>query len=186
MNTVPAGTPVATALHIRPARVDDAGAMLSIYAPIVESTTISFELQPPSADEFAARIAKVSHAWIWLVAEHDGDVVGYAYGSQHRERPAYRYSTETSAYVAPAARGQGVGRRLYEALLPQLAARGYCHAYAGIAMPNAASVALHEAVGFRPVGRFPSVGRKFGAWHDVAWFHRALRAEPLEHDPPGA
>jgi L-amino acid N-acyltransferase YncA len=172
------------ALLLRPANVADVPAMLAIYEPIVQHTAISFELEPPSPAEFEQRLAKYSADWAWIVGEIDGAVVGYAYGSPHRERAAYRWSTETSAYVAEAARRNGVGAALYRALLPRLAARGYCNAYAGIALPNPASVALHQSVGFRPIGVFPSVGRKFGQWHDVGWFHCPLHAAPP--DEPSA
>jgi L-amino acid N-acyltransferase YncA len=163
---------------IRPAMPADAAGMLAIYAPIVRDTTISFEVVPPTLQEFEERVKKAASAWAWLVAERDGEVLGYAYGSSHRERVAYKWSTETSAYVHPDARGQGLGKRLYQSLFPLLAERGYCNVYAGIALPNEASVALHQAVGFRAIGQFPSVGRKFGKWHDVAWFHRKLREHP--------
>ena len=163
---------------IRPANLSDAAAMLAIYAPIVEHTAIFFEATPPTLQDFTARVQKYAQAWAWLVAEREGRILGYAYGTSHRERPAYKWSTETSAYVHAGARGQGVGTLLYRALFPVLAGKGYCNAYAGIALPNAASVALHESVGFRAIGQFPSVGRKFGEWHDVGWFHRNLRAEP--------
>ena len=163
---------------LRPATLADAASMLAIYAPIVRDTATSFELEPPSLEEFTGRVRKVLDRWEWLVAEQEGEVVGYAYGSVHRERPAYQWATETSAYVTPAARRLGVGRALYEALLPRLAERGYCNAYAGIALPNDASIALHHAVGFTHIGLFPTVGWKFGKWHDVAWMHRRLRAAP--------
>jgi L-amino acid N-acyltransferase YncA len=166
------------ALTIRPAVPGDAPAMLDIYAPVVAQTAISFELTAPTLSEFAERVRKLSAGWGWLVAECDGLLLGYAYGSPHRERAAYRWSTEVTAYVARAAQRQGIGRRLYDALLPQLADRGLCNAYAGIALPNDASMALHQSAGFRSIGVFPAVGRKFGRWHDVAWCHRALRAEP--------
>ena len=149
--------------------------MLAIYAPVVRETAISFELDPPSLDDFEARVAKYSAGWAWLVAELDGQILGYAYGSPHRERAAYRWSTETSAYVALGARKRGIGTRLYQALFPALGDRGYCNAYAGVTLPNEASVALHRAVGFSPIGIFPAVGRKFDKWHDVAWFYRCLR-----------
>jgi len=161
-------------MAIRPATVDDVPAMLAIYRPIVESTPISFELEAPSIDEFAARVTKYAHGWAWLVHEENGELLGYAYGSPHRERQAYQWTTETSAYVCERARRRGVARRLYEALFEILARRGFCGALAGIALPNPASVALHEAVGFRLAGVFPAVGYKFGRWHDVAWYSRAL------------
>ena len=163
---------------IRPANLADAPAMLAIYLPVVKETAISFELEAPTLQEFEARVAKCARGWAWLVAEQGGRILGYAYGSAHRERAAYQWSTETSAYVHPHARGTGVGKALYQALIPELAAKGYCNAYAGISLPNAASVALHQSVGFCAIGQFPSVGRKFGRWHDVGWFHRRLRADP--------
>ncbi len=164
---------------IRPANTNDAEIMLAIYAPVVENTAISFELVPPTLDEFSDRIRKYSAKWAWLVAELDGNVVGYVYGSSHRERAAYQWSTETAAYIAPQSRGRGIGKALYKALLPALATKGYCNAYAAIALPNQASVSLHESVGFRSIGTFPAVGRKFDRWHDVGWFHCALRDAPL-------
>ena len=166
-------------MHIRSAVPADANAMLKIYAPIVRTTSISFEIEPPTLEEFEHRIEKYAQGWTWLVAEENGQLLGYAYGSSHRERLAYKWSTETSAYVHEGSRRRGVGKLLYEALLPALATKGYCNAYAGIALPNAPSISLHHSVGFVSIGQFPAVGRKFGRWHDVGWFHRKLRAEPI-------
>jgi L-amino acid N-acyltransferase YncA len=165
---------------LRQAREADAPALLAIYAPIVETTAISFENVAPSVDQFAARITKAVAGWQWLVAERDGQCLGYAYGSTHRERPAYRWSVEVTVYVHGACRGQGIGSALYEQLFDDLAAKGYCQALAGIALPNDPSVRLHRSVGFEPIGVFKSVGRKFDRWHDVAWFQRTLREAPLE------
>jgi phosphinothricin acetyltransferase len=166
-------------LLVRAARETDAAPLLEIYRPFVEETAVSFETVTPAVDDFAARIRKALEGWQWLVAEADGHCVGYAYGSTHRERAAYRWSVEVSAYVAPSHRGRGLGKRLYTQLLEELAARGYCNAYGGITLPNDASMALHRSVGFEPVGVFRSVGRKFDRWHDVAWLHKRIRAEPL-------
>jgi len=165
-------------MFLRSATESDARSLLAIYAPYVEHTTVSFETTVPDVDEFAGRIRKYAEDWAWLVAERDGRLLGYAYGSPHRERAAYRWSVETSAYVDPGARRQGVGRTLYLALFEALAGRGYCNAYAGIALPNDPSVALHGSVGFEPVGVFRAAGRKFGAWRDIAWYQRRLRDEP--------
>jgi L-amino acid N-acyltransferase YncA len=165
----------ANLISVRSAHVDDAAALLAIYAPFVEHTAISFELSPPSVEEFAERIRKYVDDWSWLVAESQGQILGYAYGSPHRERPAYRWSVETSAYVSPNAHRRGVGTLLYGKLLAELTQKGYCNAYAGIALPNEASVALHRSIGFAPIGVFPSIGYKFDKWHDVAWLHRRLR-----------
>lgn len=167
-------------LAIRPANEGDAGVLLAIYRPFVESTAVSFETVSPTEEEFAARIAKVSAGWRWLVAERGGRCVGYAYATAHRERSAYRWSVEVSAYVDPAHHRQGIGRALYRQLLPDLAQAGFCNAYAGITLPNEGSLALHRSVGFESIGVFRSVGRKFDQWHDVAWLHRRLRDAPPE------
>lgn len=163
---------------IRPPVATDIVTMLEIYTPIVLNTATSFEMEPPSPVAFEERVNKYAHGWAWLVAEENGKLLGYAYGSPHRERKAYQWSTETSVYVHESARGRGVGKKLYAALLTALQEKGYCNAYAGIAMPNDASVALHRSVGFVDIGRFPRVGYKFDAWHDVAWFHKELRSSP--------
>lgn len=159
---------------LRTAGPSDAASIQAIYAPVVETTPISFEEVAPSVAEMAARIERFLDGYPVLVAERDGVVQGYAYGSRHRERAAYRLSCDVTVYVSEAARGQGVGRRLYEALLADLAARGYHAAFAAITLPNAASVALHEAVGFTHVGVYREVGFKFGRWHDVGWWQRLL------------
>lgn len=165
-------------VSIRSATPDDAEALLAIYRPYVLNTAISFELDPPSVEEFRERIVNVLAGWAWLVAERDGRPLGYAYATAHRPRGAYKWSVETSVYISEECRGQGLGTALYQALLPLLAGKGYCNAYAGITLPNKASVALHKKMGFEPVGVFRFVGRKFGAWHDVSWWHRRLREEP--------
>lgn len=163
---------------IRVAAPADAAPLLQIYRPFVEDTAVSFETSVPTVEEFAARIEKSLGRWQWLVAERGGICIGYAYGSSHRERAAYRWSVEVSAYVHANHRRRGIGRALYLALFESLAARGYCNAYAGITLPNEASVALHESVGFERVGVFTAVGWKFDRWHDVAWFQRKLRDKP--------
>ena len=171
-------------LIIRTAREADAKALLDIYRPFAESTSVSFELQAPSVHEFAARISKSLAWWHWLVAERDGECVGYAYGSPHREREAYAWSVEVSAYVRPTHLRQGIAQALYSRLFAELASKGYCNAYAGVTLPNPASIALHLSSGFSSIGVFKAVGRKFGAWQDVAWYHRVLRSEPLTEQRP--
>ena len=158
-------------MTIRPATVRDAAALAAIYAPFVEQTAISFEEVSPTVEEFARRIEKSLSRWQWLVAETEAGVAGYAYGSPHRERAAYRWSVEVSAYVDPRFQRQGIARAMYAALFDDLAEKGFCTAFAGITLPNEASVALHTAVGFEAIGVFRSIGWKFDRWHDVAWFN---------------
>ena len=172
----------APSLLIRDARPEDAAALLSIYRPFVTDTVVSFETEAPDESEFARRIASAQEKWAWLVAESEGRIAGYAYGSVYRKRAAYRFSTEVSAYVHADFRGRGVGRALYERLFEVLAGLGYCTAYAGIALPNDASLALHQSVGFTPIGVFRRAGWKFGRWNDVSWWQRTLRDRPENAD----
>jgi phosphinothricin acetyltransferase len=160
--------------EIRVAKSSDAEMIAAIYAPIVRDTTISFEVEPPTPQEMAQRIAKTLQTHPWLVAEREEQIIGYAYAGTHRDRAAYRWSVDVSAYVAEGARGQGVGRALYERLIAILKAQGFHSAYAGIALPNAASVGLHEAVGFKPLGIYKEVGFKHGEWRDAGWWRLAL------------
>lgn len=169
------------AAFIRSAAERDVPAMLRIYTPYVEKSTVSFEDVPPTINQFAERVSKYIAGWACFVAERRGEVVGYAYGGAHRERAAYQWSVETSVYVEQRDQGAGIGRKLYEALLPELTALGFCNAFAGVALPNPASVGLHQALGFTRIGTFPRVGYKFGSWWDVAWFHRVLRSEHPGH-----
>jgi phosphinothricin acetyltransferase len=166
---------------IRLATPADGAALAAIYRPAVEQQATSFELQPPDGPEMARRIERSSARLPWLVCEHEGNAVGYAYASPHRERPAYRWSVDVSAYVSPGIRRAGVARALYTSLFAVLVVQGFRNAYAGVTLPNPASVALHESVGFTPVGVYRGVGYKLGSWHDVAWFGRPLA--PLVTDP---
>ncbi|MEP7027927.1 MAG: arsinothricin resistance N-acetyltransferase ArsN1 family B [Candidatus Eisenbacteria bacterium] len=168
--------------RIRPAELLDAAAIATIYEPAVTGRATSFELVPPGADEMAQRMQQGHPAHPWLVVEGDGAVIGYAYASRHRDRAAYAWSVDVSAYVRDGVHRAGIGRGLYTALLAILTLQGYRRAHAGVTLPNEASVGLHEAMGFRPVGVYESVGYKFGRWHDVAWFARSLA--PLGDAPP--
>jgi L-amino acid N-acyltransferase YncA len=161
----------------------DAAACASVYAPFVEECPTSFEERPPTAAEMADRIARTATTHPWLVAEAGGDVVGYAYACPHRERPAYRWAVEVSVYVAGDRQGSGLGRRLYEALIAQLRRQRFHVALAGITLPNDASVALHEHLGFVPVGILRRIGWKAGAWRDVGWWQLEL-ARPGDGPPP--
>jgi L-amino acid N-acyltransferase YncA len=159
---------------IRPVQVSDAHDIAEIYRPIVETTTISFEEIAPGEREMAQRIARIVETYPWLVAERDGRVAGYAYASRHRERAGYRYSVDVSVYVNVNARRSGIASKLYAELLGQLTQRGFHRAFAGVALPNDASIALHQQFGFEIVGVYKEVGWKFGRWLDVAWFQRGL------------
>lgn len=161
-------------MYVRQIVMEDAPAVQAIYAPYVIGTTISFEEVPPDIMEVERRISAILPHYPYLVAEVGGRVVGYAYACEHRTRAAYRTSVDVSVYVAPGAQRNGVARCLYSHLLPAAANRGYHAAFAGIALPNKASVALHEAMGFEPVGIYREAGRKFDAWHDVGWWQRLL------------
>lgn len=162
----------------------DAARVAQIYRPAVERSFISFEESAPTADEMAERMRRVLARLPWLVAEDgSGLVVGYAYASPHRERAAYRWSVDISVYVDPAWHRRGIGRLLYDDLLARLRAAGYINVYAGVTLPNPASVALHEAIGLKRIGVYERVGYKLGAWRDVAWFGMRL-AEPPSDPPP--
>jgi L-amino acid N-acyltransferase YncA len=162
-------------IDIRLAGRDDANEIAAIYRPFVESTIISFETVAPEPHEMADRIAATLTRYPWLVCESDGEIAGYAYATKHRERRAYQWSVDTSAYVHPRYWRRGIGGGLYRSLFAVLSAQGFVNAYAGIALPNPASVGLHESAGFQPVGIYRSVGYKLGAWHDVGWWERALQ-----------
>lgn len=172
-------------MRIRTATPDDAAAVHAIYAPVVRDTPISFETEAPPVDEMRRRIESTLPLFPWLVAlDEAGAVSGYVYASRYAERAAYRWSATVTVYVRADRRGHGVGRALYGELLDHLRRLGYCRAYAGITLPNAASVGLHEALGFEPVGVFADAGHKFGRWHDVGWWQLGLQrperpAEPL-------
>ena len=159
---------------VRIATASDAAAIAAIYAPIVRDTAISFETEPPTPSMIAQRIREGLEIYPWLTAERDGRIMGYAYASKHRERSAYRWSADVSTYVDECARRSGVGRALYGQLIAILREQGFHAAFAGIALPNAASIGLHEAMGFQPLGIYKEVGFKLGSWHDVGWWRLGL------------
>jgi L-amino acid N-acyltransferase YncA len=174
------------AVRIRLAHDSDADAVASIYRPIVEQTPISFETVAPDRYEMARRMVETLRHYPWLVCERDGHVIGYAYAARHRVRAAYQWSVDTSVYIDRQYRRLGIGRGLYLSLFGILAAQGYFNAYAGIALPNDSSVALHEAMGFEPLGVYRRVGYKLGEWRDVGWWqlnireHDAIPTDPLD------
>jgi phosphinothricin acetyltransferase len=166
---------------VRDATTGDAAGCAAIYAPYVSETATSFELVPPSEAEMADRIAAALASHAWVVAEDAGSVVGYAYAGPYKAREAYRWSCEVSVYLVRGRRRTGAGRALYAALFERLAARGYRTVVAGMTLPNDASVGLHRALGFEPVGTYRRIGFKLGRWHDVAWTQRSITEGD---DPP--
>jgi L-amino acid N-acyltransferase YncA len=161
-------------ISIRPATEADAARCAEIYRPFVTDSWVSFEIDPPDEAEVARRISDYGTSHGWLVCERNGQIAGYAYGSQHRTRQAYQSSCDVAIYVDTAFARQGVGQALYSALLPLLKERGFHAAFAGIGLPNDGSIALHEAMGFTPVGIYREVGWKMGGWRDVGWWQRLL------------
>jgi L-amino acid N-acyltransferase YncA len=171
-------------MKLRAATSQDAGAIAHIYAPFVTGSAVSFETEPPDAAAMRRRIEAAGDLYPWLVGEDlDGALLGYAYAARFRDRPAYRFTVETSVYLRSDAVGRGLGRRLYEPLLAMLEAAGFTQAVAAVTLPNAASVRLHERLGFERAGTYRQVGWKFGAWHDVGLWQRGLakpEAQPAE------
>ena len=161
-------------LSIRDVTADDAAQICDIYNHYVHNTAITFEQQPVSVPDMQARIESYASAYPWLVAERDGLLLGYAYATRWRTRAAYDLTVESTVYVADAARGSGIGRPLYLALLDALREQSI-HAVVGcIALPNPGSVALHEKCGFEKVAHFAEVGRKFDRWVDVGFWQVLL------------
>jgi len=168
-------------LCIREATPDDAAAICAIYNPYIEYTTISFEEKPVAVSDMAERIASSQAQGLpWLVAEASGDMLGYAYATHWRTRPAYRHAVESSIYMRQATVGQGVGKLLYRELIRRLAVPGLHPVIGGVAQPNPASDGLHRALGFRQVAHFEQVGRKFGRWLDVAYWQLPLTRDLVE------
>ena len=175
-------------MKIRKAHVADAEAIAAIYAPIVSETVISFEWVPPTVGEFRERIVKTLTKYPWLVATDEADqIAGYVFAGSHKDPASYQWSVNTSVYIRADSRGRGIGKALYTELFRQLVALGYHRAFAGVALPNAVSVALHESVGFKLVGIYKNVGFKFGAWRDLGWWQRDLQPpEALPQKPPSS
>jgi L-amino acid N-acyltransferase YncA len=170
---------------IRIATTRDAAAVAAIYRPYVTDAVTSFEVQPPDAAEIAARIQAVLARTPWLVCtDADGAAIGYAYASRHHERAAYQWSVDVAVYIHAGHHRRGIGRALYEKLFALLRLQGFYVAHAGVTLPNVASVGLHESLGFVPVGVYPAVGWKFGAWRDVGWWRLPLQDLVATPAPP--
>jgi phosphinothricin acetyltransferase len=174
------------ATGFRVARAEDAAAIAAIYAPYVRGTIISFETEAPDDAEMRQRIERIGAQYPWLIATLDERVVGYAYACEHRARLAYRWSVDAAVYLHASVQRRGIGRALYERLFAMLRQQGYVNAFAGISLPNAASVGMHEALGFRPIGTYRQVGYKLGAWRDVGWWQLKLCEPPGDAPEPVA
>ncbi len=166
---------------LRLASITDAPALLEIYRPYVENTTVSFETEVPSLPEFEGRIREYSKMFPYLVAEEDGVILGYAYAHAFHERAAYGWTVETTIYIREDARTTGIGRRLYGTLLPLLKEQGVKNACAVVTIPNDPSMAFHQAMGFETGNLLPGFGYKNGTWCGVAYLYRSLG--PHEDEP---
>lgn len=170
--------------HLRMATPQDAAGIRAIYAPVVRETPISFEIVPPTEEEMGARVGKTLTRYPWLVCTAHERLLGYAYAGGHSERAAYQWSVNVSVYVHSRARRIGVGQVLYDTLFAVLRLQGFIRAYAGITLPNEASVGFHESFGFTSVGVFRRVGYKMGAWHDVGYWQMTLQSSNGRPSPP--
>jgi phosphinothricin acetyltransferase len=175
--------PMTGPVTVRAATTTDAAAIADIYRPYVLETVISFEETPPTAAEFEARLLATPRL-PWLVAVREDAVVGYCYASRHHARASYRWAADVSVYVAPSERGRGVGRLLYGELLPLVRDLGYVSVFAGITLPNDASVGIHEAFGLTPVGVYRNVGFKHNKWRDVGWWQLTFTDPPVQPAEP--
>jgi phosphinothricin acetyltransferase len=163
------------AFSVRTAKEEDATSVARVYAPYVRDTTVTFELEPPDPPTMARRIADTMEMYPWLVAENAaGEIVGYAYAGRHRERPAYRWTIDTTIYIDTAYRRARVGTKLYRSLLEILRRQGFRSAFAEIVLPNPGSVGLHERMGFNKIGIHHDVGFKLGAWCDIGYWRLGL------------
>lgn len=169
---------------IRMADVRDAEAMLAIYSPYVTGTSVTFETEVPSVEDFRGRIERTTGQYPWLVCEVDGTVAGYAYASRHRERAAYQWSVDMSVYVDRQFHRRGIARALYTAIVGLLRRQGYHSAFAGVTSPNPASAAFHRQMGFQIIGVFENDGFKLGEWHGVTWFRLPLLECAGAPEPP--
>ncbi len=168
-------------IRIRPATVEDAADILSIYANYIRETTVTFETEVPSVEEFGERIEKVLLSYPWLVCEVNGVVAGYAYASKHGERAAYKWSVDLSIYISKKYQRRNIATALYKALIVLLQRQGYVMGYAGVSVPNLKSEEFHKRFGFQEVGTFENAGYKLGEWRGVKWF--AIQLSECLKDP---
>jgi L-amino acid N-acyltransferase YncA len=170
-------------IELRVARKEDAEGMLSIYAPYVADTNVTFDYEVTEAETYCMQVEKVLEDYPWLIAENNGKIIGYTYARKHRERAAYQWCCESSVYVHEDYQGKGIAKQLYEALQEILVKQNMINMYAGIAQPNENSTMFHVRMGFTPVGVYKKVGFKNGQWHDVLWVHKTLIKHPANPLP---
>ncbi len=168
----------------RVARKEDGADLCRIYRPYVMETAITFIVKEPTAESFAEKINTLIPQYPFIVCEEDGRALGYAYASALRPHDAYQWDAELSVYVDRDYHGQGIGRRLYAALLALLTLQGYQTVYGVLSLPNEKSLALHKAFGFETLGIFPKSGYKLGKWHDIIWLQKTLGSFPSAPQPP--
>lgn len=168
---------------LRLVKRDDVPSVLKIYGDYIRSTVITFEITIPTEEEFWNRIQTVSKTAPWVVAEIEGKIAGYAYAGKHRDREAYQWSVEPSVYLDPNFHKKGIGTLLYKTLFKILRLQGFYNAYAGITLPNDASVRLHESLGFMHLGTYKNIGHKMGQWHDVGWWNLNLQEKHIANPP---
>lgn len=165
-------------LIIRPVTEEDAPRLLEIYGPYVEHTAVSFDWEVPSTESFKEKIRHITALHPWLVAQKDGQVIGYTYASPFKIQAAYCWSVETSIYIDPKCQHMGVGRVLYEHLEDLLRQQHVVNACACIAYPHPVSIAFHQSMGYRECGHFHKSGYKLGQWQDMVWMEKFL----MEHE----
>jgi L-amino acid N-acyltransferase YncA len=170
--------------NIRLVEDGDYAGMLAVYAPSVINTPITFEYEVPSLEDYTERIKKIASHYPCLVCLHNGEIAGYAYGSVHRVKIAYQWSTESTIYVADKFHGTGIARALYHSLLSVLELQGFVNVYAGVTIPNAKSERFHLAMGFAEIGVFEKIGYKLGKWHDLKFFEMYLMEHSANPVPP--
>lgn len=170
--------------EVRLATTNDAKKILDIYSPCILYSSISFETEVPSVEEMKKRIETCLQKFPWIVCVIDGKIAGYVYASKHREREAYQWSCECTVYMHDDFKGKGTGKELYELLFQILKLQGFRNVYAGITLPNEASVSLHEKCGFKYFAIYQNIGYKFGKWHTVGWWKLQINNYDLQPSPP--
>lgn len=171
-------------MSIRLAATTDLPQILAIYSPYVTDTAFSFEYEPPTPAQFEKRFLDITEQFPWLVWEEDGIILGYAYASAPFSRAAYRWCAEPSIYLAPHARGRGIGKALYTALEELIRLQGYQTAYAIITTDNPDSIAFHKAMGYTHLADFPRCGFKHGTWHGITWMEKRLNSVEMPSNFP--